>query len=209
MTQSKGDVDLALIIALDVSYSVDVDEFHLMREGLAAALDTKEVEEALLTGFHGAMLICVLQWSGFQEQKIKVKWMRVTDRSGLAAIAHEVRQTTRGYYGGATDIGGALEYCRKLILNTPEKAARMVIDLVADGTNNVNFSPIFERDIAVSMGITINGLAITNEVDGLVDYFTNTIIGGNGAFVEVAKEYTDFELAMRKKLARETQSLVS
>ena len=204
-----GDVDLALVLALDVSYSVNAQEFLLMRNGLASALDTTEVEKALLTGWNGAIFVSVVQWSGFQEQAIKINWTRVTNRADLTALANKIRKMTRRYTGGATDIGGALKYCRELVLSAPVKSTSKVIDLAADGTNNVNFTPSFERDITVASGITINGLAITNTVDGLVGYFKNSIIGGNGAFVEVAAEYTDFEHAMRRKLTREIQALVS
>lgn len=202
-------VDLTLVIALDVSYSVDAAEFQLMRDGLAAALDSAEVETALLSGLHGVILINVVQWSGFQEQDTTVKWRRVSGRPDLAALADEIRAMRRRYMGGATDIGGALSYCHEVIKTAPEGSIRQVIDLVADGANNVNFGPHFIRDIIVPDRIIINGLAITNEVDGLVDYFKENIIGGNGAFVEAAAEYVDFERAMLRKLVRETQSLMS
>jgi hypothetical protein len=201
--------DMSLVIALDVSYSVDAAEYDLMRKGLAAALDTNAVEKALLTGLYGAIQICVIQWSGYQEQAIIIDWMQVRNRNELSALANRIRSMTRRYTGGATDISGALEYCRKLIQSAPDQSPRQVVDLTADGTNNVNFPPGFERDITVAAGITINGLAIINEVSGLVDYFSSNIIGGHGAFVEPAAEYTDFEDAMRRKLVREMQSYVS
>ncbi len=205
----SSETDLSLVIALDVSYSVDVAEYDLMRIGLASALDTDAVEKALLTGLHGAIQICVVQWSGFQEQAIKIEWTLVRNRAELSALASRIRTIARRYRGGATDISGALQYCRELIQSAPGQSSRQVIDLVADGTNNVNFPPGFERDITVAAGITINGLAITNDVSDLVDYFLSNIIGGPGAFVEAAAEYTDFELAMRRKLVREMQSYVS
>jgi uncharacterized protein DUF1194 len=204
-----GDADLALVIALDVSFSVSAQEFSLMRNGLAAALDTPEVEQALLSGRYGAMLICVVQWSGFQEQVVRIDWTRVTNRAGLGDVARNVRRMTRRYTGGATDIGGALNFCRKLILTAPLKSTRLVIDLAADGTNNVNNAPDKARDLAVAAGITINGLAITNTVFDLADYFVRFIIGGPGAFVEEAADYVDFERAMQKKLVRETELILS
>jgi hypothetical protein len=203
------ETDLSLIIALDVSYSVDATEYDLMRIGLASALDTNAVEKALLTGLHGAIQICVVQWSGFQEQDIKIQWTQVRNRAELSALAGRIRTMTRRYTGGATDISGAILYCRELIQSAPSQSPRQVIDLAADGTNNVNFPPGFERDITVAAGITINGLAVTTEVSDLVDYFSYNIIGGHGAFVEAAAEYTDFEAAMRRKLVREMQSYVS
>lgn len=211
MTEQYNDnnaVDLALVIALDVSYSVDPVEYDLMRKGLAFALDSQEVEEALLSGPLGAVQVCIVQWSGFQEQVVKVNWTRIANRADLATLARKAQTMTRRYTGGATDISGALDYCWKLLKNAPATSGRQVIDLAADGTNNVNFPPNIERDLIVADGITINGLAVTNEVDNLVSYFETVIIGGNGAFVEVAAEYTDFEDAMRRKLAREIQALL-
>jgi len=205
----ENTVDLALVIALDVSYSVDAAEFQSMREGLALALDSAEVAKALHDGLYAEMLISVVQWSGFQEQDTHVTWRKVSGRADLAALADDIRAMARRYTGGATDIGGALSYCHEVIKSAPEGSTRHVIDLVADGKNNVNFGPQFIRDIIVPDGIIINGLAITNEVAGLVGYFKDNIIGGNGAFVEAAAEYTDFERAMLRKLVRETQSLMS
>ncbi len=202
-------VDLALVVALDVSYSVDAAEFKLMRDGLAAALDSAEVEEALLTGLHGVILVSVVQWSGFQEQDTHVKWRRVSGRADLAVLADDIRAMKRRYTGGATDIGGALSYCHEVVKTAPEGSIRHVIDLVADGKNNMNFGPNFIRDIIVPDRIIINGLAITNKFDELVGYFQENIIGGNGAFVEAAAEYVDFESAMLRKLVRETQNLMS
>ncbi|MBL4750863.1 MAG: DUF1194 domain-containing protein [Amylibacter sp.] len=205
----ENTVDLTLVIALDVSYSVDAAEFRLMRDGLASALDSDALEEALRAGLHGVILISVVQWSGFQEQDTHVKWRRVSGRADLAVLADDIRAMKRRYTGGATDIGGALSFCHAVVKTAPEGSIRQVIDLVADGKNNVNFGPQFIRDIIVPDKITINGLAITNEVDGLVDYFKENIIGGNGAFVEAAAQYADFERAMARKLVRETQNLMS
>ena len=198
-----GAVDVVLIIAIDVSASVDRDEYQLMREGLARALTTRQVARAIARGRTGAIGVSVVQWSGYTEQKIKVGWTRVSSAGDLLAVAGKVRTMARRYKGGATDIGGAIAYCRAMILSAPFKTTRMVIDMAGDGTNNVNRSPHFERDKTIAPGIVINGLAVTAGADALAGYYRRYVAGGNGSFVETARGYGDFERAMVRKLVRE------
>jgi hypothetical protein len=198
----KG-VDLVLLLALDVSASVDESEYELVRNGLANALALPETADLVAAGKHGAIGVAVMQWSGFQEQTVKINWIRLTSRRDFVQLANRIRRMSRRYKGGATDIGGAIKKSRELIIAAPFVASRKVIDLAADGTNNVNISPEFERDKTVSSGITINGLAVVGEAFVLVEYFERFIIGGNGAFVEKARDYDSFETAMRRKLLRE------
>jgi hypothetical protein len=205
--QASGDVDLVLVLALDVSDSVDATEYQLMSEGLANALSSSLVEQAIRAGKHGAIAISVVQWSGFQEQVVKIKWTRVADHNDLVDLAGEVRRMTRRYNGGATDIGGALKFSTELVNSAPFQTARRVIDLAGDGPNNVNLSPDFERDIAVKSGVTINGLAIIADEITLFEFYTRFVIGGQAAFVENAQNYDGFERAMRRKLLREIGSL--
>ena len=197
------EVDLLLVVALDVSASVDGREYKLMREGFAAAIASQEVADAVSTGRFGAIAIVVVQWSGFTEQDVRIDWRRVTGRDDLQLLAGEILQMKRRYNGGATDLGGALEHARLLIEEAPYQGLRKVIDLAGDGPNNVNRLPTAERDAAVAAGITINALVVVGDSAGLLDYFINIIIGGDGAFAEKAVVYADFERAMRRKLVRE------
>jgi len=206
-TWALGDVDLVLLLALDVSASIDAREYQLMTEGLANALSSVQVAQAVGAGKSGAIAISVMQWSGFQEQEVKIKWTRVSSYEDLLRFSGEVRRMTRRYDGGATDIGGAIKFSRELVNSTPFLTTRKTIDIAGDGTNNVNQSPAFERDITVNSGITINGLAIIGEAVMLVDFYTRFVIGGNLAFVENARDYDSFETAMHRKLLREVGSL--
>ena len=207
-TRASGDVDMLLVIALDVSASVDGEEFDLMREGLARAISSPEVTTAIGAGTHGAIGLTVLQWSGFIEKEVMIDWTRVSDQAQILAFATRVRQMKRRYDSGATDLGGAIDYSRKIVMTAPFQAPRKVIDIAGDGTNNVNNTPNLERDRAVLAGIVINGLAITGHNRGLIDYYTKFVIGGAGSFVENTRTYDDFEQAMRRKLAREINRLL-
>ncbi len=201
--QASSDVDLVLVLALDVSASIDVNEYELMREGLANALASDEVHQAVRAGQNGAIIISVMQWSGFTEQEVKIEWTRVADRGDLLDLADEIRRMTRRYKDGATDIGGAIKFSRELINSTPFPNTRKVIDIAGDGTNNVNTSPSFERDITVQSGVTINGFVIIGEALPLVDFYTRFVIGGDAAFVESVRDYDGFETGMKRKLVRE------
>ncbi len=204
---SAANVDLVLLLALDVSASIDEREYRLMRNGLAKALLSKQVDLAIRAGKNGAIAISIMQWSGFQEQAIKVRWTRLSGRDDLLRLSNKVRRMTRRYNGGATDIGGAIKFSREMITSAPFLSLRKVIDIAGDGPNNVNTSPAIERDITVKSGITINGLAIIGEAVTLAEYYSRFVIGGPSAFVENTRDYDSFETAMRRKLLREIGSL--
>ena len=201
--RARGDVDLLLVIALDVSGSVDTGEFNLQREGLSRALESPQVAGAIAGGVNGSIAVTVVQWSGFIEKMVKVDWVRVSNASDLSRLANEVRQMTRQYDDGATDIGGAIGFCQRLFASVPYSGMRRVIDIAGDGTNNVNYSAEFERDRVVKAGTTINALAIAPTTSKLAGYYRNKVIGGAGAFVETAADYSAFERAMLRKLVRE------
>ncbi len=201
--RARGDVDLLLVIALDVSGSVDTGEFDLQREGLSRALASPQVAQAIAGGVNGSIAVTVVQWSGFIEKMVKVDWVRVSNASDLSRLADEVRQMTRQYDDGATDIGGAIGFCQGLFASVPYLGMRRVIDIAGDGTNNVNDSAEFERERVVKAGTTINALAIAPTTSELAGYYRNKVIGGAGAFVETAADYSAFERAMLRKLVRE------
>jgi len=206
-TNAAGDdVDLVLLLALDVSASVDSTEYSLMTEGLAEALSSETVGDTIRSGKIGAIAISVMQWSGFQEQEVKIKWTRVSDRTELIKLAEQVRVMKRRYKGGATDIGGAIKFSRELVHSAPFRTARRTIDIAGDGANNVNDHPSIERDITIKSNIIINGLAVTGQAIPLVRYYTHFVIGGPSAFVEEARDYDSFGTAMRRKLIREIGS---
>jgi len=176
-SRSAKEVDLLLLLALDVSASINNSEYQLMSQGLANALLTPELGDVVASGKHGAIAIGIMQWSGFQEQEVKVEWTKVSGAGDLVQLSNRVRQMPRRYKGGATDIGGAIKFSRDIVNSAPYTATRRVIDIAGDGTNNVNVSPAFERDITVNSGITINGLAIIGEAFVLSEYYQRFVIG--------------------------------
>ena len=199
----RREVDLLLVIALDVSASVDIGEYELMREGLARALVAPAVVAAAGSGRNGSVAIAVVHWSGFIEKEVKIGWRRISGRAGLEALAAEVRAMKRRYTQGATDLGGAISYCRKLIQLAPFTARRKIINLAGDGPNNVNKAPNIASREAVRAGIVINALVITSSAPILAQYFREFVIGGKGAFVEKIYDYDSFATGMRRKLERE------
>ena len=196
-------VDLLLVISLDVSASVDVVEYELMVEGLANALASPSVTQAVMAGKNGAIAINILQWSGFTEQDVKIDWRRVASGEDLVALAQDVRKMKRRYNGGATDIGGGIDYAVELLKSAPYFANKRVIDIVGDGPNNVNFSPRLARDRAIKADITINALVISGGIEVLAGYFAEFVVGGSGSFVEKASDFDGFERAIHRKLLRE------
>ncbi len=201
--RASGDVDMVLLLALDISASVDDDEYLLMRNGLAAALASPEVAKAVSSGVNGAIGLSVVQWSGFSEQHVNIAWTRIETEADLKRISSDIRHIGRRWDHGSTDIGGAIDFCRRKVLEAPFAAPRRVIDIAGDGTNNTNRTPNLDRDAAVKAGIIINGLAITGGRTTLIDYYNRFVIGGEGSFVETADDYPGFERAMRRKLIRE------
>lgn len=207
--RAQARVDLNLVLAIDCSNSVDADEFALQVRGLANALASQQVIEAIAAGPLGAIAVSVVQWSGEESQVIAVPWQVITDQASARQVAGTVARLERLASGGATSISAMITFGVALLEESPASATRNVIDIAADGANNNGMRVDLARDLAVAGGVVINGLTIVNEVQYLRYYFRNHVIGGAGAFVEVASDYADFELAMRKKLLREIKANVT
>ena len=197
------DVDLALILALDCSASVTLEEFAMMAAGCAAGLRNPDVAAGLTGGAHGASLCAVLIWSGHGAQDLVLDWTLLDNPAAIAAFADDVENTPRSIIAGATAIGEALAVCENLLATLPAKADRVVIDMVGDGRSNQGVHPAIPRDRLVDAGVTINGLCVLHEEPDLVASYTNDVIGGPGAFALWCADYPEFALAMRQKLVRE------
>lgn len=202
---SQDRVDLNLVLAIDCSQSVDDAEFALQIQGTARAVRSKEILQAIHAEPFGAVAVAVVQWSGENSQIVAIPWTVVRDGETAAALADEIADLPRLTSDGATSISALLEFATDLIARSPTPATRNVIDIAADGANNSGTRVDVARDLAISSGIVVNGLTILNEVQYLHYYFRNHVVGGNGAFVEIARDYTDFERAIAKKLLREIQ----
>ena len=196
-------VDLSLVLALDVSASVDEQEFAQQRDGLAAAVTHPSVIEAIGFGRNRRIAVTVVQWSGYQKQFVAVPWHVIDGPDAATAFAQELLGMTRITTNGFTHIGGAIRYSVRIAQRAEFTASRMVIDVSGDGTNNVLPHPPSERDSAVNAGFTVNGLVILNEAKALDDYYRKHVIGGPGAFVITAQSYDDYAKAMIQKLIRE------
>ncbi len=196
-------VALELVLAVDASVSVSDREFDLQVGGLARAFRSAAVIRALGTVGGRGIAVAVYQWGNIRQQRLVVDWMRVFDGPSARALSARIGGGPRAFVGGATAIHSALEFALPLFEQGPFEGRRRVIDLSGDGRNNRGISPRSARDRAVEKGITINGLAILNDVLFLDDYFLLNVIGGPDAFVEPAEDYADFARAIELKLIRE------
>jgi len=196
-------VDVALLLAVDVSNSVDWWEYELQRHGLSHAIRDPGVVGAIQSGPNRRVAIAVVQWAGKRSRYISIRWTVLHDQPSAEAFARVVEFMPREFAGDTTHIAGMLDYGAELMKALPFTATRKVIDISGDGRENVIDHPEPARDRAVAAGITINGLAIENEEPQLRFHYRDQVIGGPGAFVLPIKRYEDFAEAMKKKLIRE------
>lgn len=198
-------VDLALVLAIDCSYSVDELEYNLQIGGLADAFRSTDVLSAIQSGPFGAISVAVVQWSSHNSQSTVVSWSKLSTIGEMRAFADQLATMPRMTDDGATAMAAAISFSAALHRANPYFATRQVIDVSADGRNNNGPNIGGARDRAVAQGITINGLAILLE-DGTLDrYFSRDVIGGPGAFVEEANDYADYARAIKRKLVKEIQ----
>lgn len=195
-------VELALVLAVDCSQSVDEGEFRLQMGGIAAALRQPAVAEAAEESRDG-IAITLLQWSGVGGHVQAVPWTPLRNADAAAALAARIETTERLAAAGSTAIGDALAFSMRLIEREMPDARRKVIDISGDGMNNQGEWPDSVRPRLLAAGITVNGLAITNEEPDLDRYYASRVIGGPGAFVLRAADFAAFAEAMARKLVRE------
>jgi len=201
-------VDLALVLAIDVSASVDLDEFALMTEGLARALEDVGVQAAFTGGPAGAVALTALFWSEPTGQEIAAPWMRIADSAGAAEMAGLLRTAPRPARPGRTAIGAALLASARMLARCPFAARRLAIDVSGDGRQNAGPALPPARLALLDAGITINGLAIANEEPDLPAWYAANLIGGPGAFAMDTPDYAAFAQAMREKLVREARGVL-
>jgi len=203
-------VDVELVIAVDVSYSMDPDEQSLQREGYVLALTSKEFLQALRQGAHGKIAITYFEWAGQSDQKILMPWRVIDGPESADAVAAEI---SRAPYRRAsrTSISGALRFAKPLFDDSGYRGLRRVIDVSGDGANNAGPLVELTRDDVLAAGITINGLPImlkrpysgTMDIENLDEYYEDCVIGGPGAFVIPIREREKFIEATRTKLVLE------
>ena len=203
-------VDVELVIAVDVSYSMDPDEQALQREGYILALTSKEFLQAMRQGANGKIAITYFEWAGPSDQKVVMPWRLIDGPEAADAVAAEIaaapyRRASR------TSISGALQFAKPLFDDSGYKGLRRVIDVSGDGANNAGALVQSVRDEVLAAGITINGLPImlkrpyvgTMDIENLDVYYEDCVIGGPGAFVIPIREREKFIEATRTKLLLE------
>jgi len=197
------DCAAALVLAIDVSSSVDAREHRLQMSGLAAAFRDAAVVETILG--EGGIMIAAFAWSGYQHQEMLVDWRWLGDATAIAAFADALAAAPRRYDHWPTALGQAAAFAAQLHARNPASCRRAIIDVSGDGANNDGVGPEFHRDRGVFEGITINGLAIRGAEPDPAQYYVTNLIHGPGAFVEAVESYDDYPAAILRKLLRELQ----
>lgn len=200
---AAADCRLALALAVDVSRSIDSQDYVIQTEGLARALEDREVRAAIF-GPEGQVALAIYYWSGRGYQDLVQDWVILDDPKALDAAIWEVRRTPRPAAPLATALGDALSYGLDLMSDAPD-CERRVIDVAGDGRNNdgISVARTYEREDFT--GITVNGLAVGEHEADILDYYAGEVIRGPGAFVELAPRQQDNPDALRRKLLRELQ----
>ncbi len=196
-------VDLELVLAVDCSYSVDEVEFRLQMDGMALAFKSKQVFDAIQSGPYGSIAVTVVHWSKSDVQIQALPWTKLDSQDSILGFADQLLQLPRLSSAGGTSISGAIGFSHLLIESNNYTGARRVIDLSADGRNNSGWLLQDVRNNALYGGLTINGLTILNEVPTLHYYFRQKVIGGPGAFVVIANDYSKYPEAILRKLLQE------
>jgi hypothetical protein len=207
-------VDLLLVLAADVSRSVDDAKFRLQRSGYAAALENPRVLEAIQSGANRRIAVCFVEWSGVVSQKVVIDWTAISDEKSAREIGDRLLEAPRSF-ADRTSISGGIDFAVAQFERAPYEGLRRIVDVSGDGTNNSGRDVTSARDEAVAKGVTINGLVIlsdsptpwnpehTNPPGGLANYYRNNVVGGAGAFVMVAESFKSFGNALINKLIAE------
>ena len=196
-------VDLALVLAVDCSSSVDTGDFKLQMLGIGAALRNPQLLKAIHAGDEGRIAVAMVQWSTRKSQSIVIKWRSLETESDLARTASEIEQAERNWLPGGTGLAVALSFCTALLGRLPATTARSVIDVSGDGEDNDGGDVVASRNAAIAKGITINGLPIIDGSKRIEAYYRRVVTGGPGSFVIPAATIKDFKESMTQKLLRE------
>jgi hypothetical protein len=206
VAQNPAPVDVALVLAVDVSESVNDERYELQHEGIARAFEDPRLADAVAAGPGSAIEVLVLEWSDRDKQIVTVDWTRVSDAASAGRFAAAVRAGRRTS-NGITAIGDALLAARAAFDRASAPALRRVIDLSGDGMANIGPPPAAVRDALVAEGITINGLAILTEEPWLDGYYDQNVVGGPGGFLVVTETFETFAGAILNKLLGEIAGL--
>jgi hypothetical protein len=207
-------VDLLLVLAADVSRSIDAAKFQLQRDGYAAAISDPRVLEAIRSGRTGRIGLTFIEWSGVGAQKVVLDWTMIGDAPSAKSFGDRLIETPRSF-ADRTSISSAMEFAMGQLERAPFASARRTIDVSGDGTNNAGRDVATVRDEILAKDVTINGLVIlsenamswnpdhTNPPGGLANYYRDNVMGGPGAFVMVAQDFNSFGQAIINKMIAE------
>ncbi|WP_286270305.1 DUF1194 domain-containing protein [Thalassotalea hakodatensis] len=205
--QANTIVDLELQLLADVSGSVDSGEYALQLQGYEQAFRSASVHAAIEAGTEGKIAVQYLEWSGSSSQSVQVDWTLIDTAADAIAFADQLALLSRAF-SGSTGIGSAIAFGATLFGTNDFDAARQVMDVSGDGTNNDGVSVTTARDNALAGGIdTINGITIGSA--GVGTYYQNNVIGGFNAFHLHAATFADFQAGIERKLIREISATVS
>ena len=211
VAENDVEVDLELVLAVDISLSMDDEEQRLQRDGFIAAIRHPDVIAAIRDGLNGRIALTYLEWAGTASQEVLVPWSLIDGKEAAEAFAEKLAAIPlRGAH--RTSISGALQYSRVLFEGSGFRGPRQVVDVSGDGANNQGMPVTLARDRLVDQGIVINGLAIMVERQGVEDFFTlsnldeyfeDCVIGGPGAFVIRITDRNQLAPAIRRKMMLE------
>jgi hypothetical protein len=213
--RADSQVDLELVLAVDISLSMDLDEQRLQRDGYVAAFRDPEIQRVIQSGGKGRIAVTYMEWAGPSAQHVVVPWMLVDSPAAAERFAAELERTQISR-ARMTSISAALEFAGRLLQENTFKGDRQVIDISGDGPNNSGRPIVPIRDSLVAGGVIINGLPILlkdGQSSGMFDlsnldaYYEQCVIGGQGSFVIPIRAKSEFGTAIRRKLMLEISGL--
>jgi Ca-activated chloride channel family protein len=191
--------DVALMLAVDVSGSVNPGEYRIQMEGLAAGIMDPAVAGALIAGQSN---LALMHWTGSGRQEVVIDWTRMAQEADIVAFAEKVITTPREWHSFSTAIGEALELSLAYFAQVPD-CARRVVDISGDGPSNEGDPPQAFWDALAAADVTVNALVIEEGIQGLTAYFERNVITGPGAFAVTANTFADYPDQIARKLFRE------
>jgi Ca-activated chloride channel homolog len=195
---------LELILAVDVSGSIDDREFALQMEGMASAFEDPALIEAVQVQ-EGGILVTLTQWSGASRQRQVTGWHQLDGPASMAAFARAIRESGRDWRNYSTAIGEALHHALRVGQTVPDRCRRQVVDVSGDGVNNEGRAPRAVADALAAIGYTVNGLVIRGDMPDPVKHYEMNVLAGPRAFLEIAASFADYPEAIRRKLLREIE----
>lgn len=207
--QTAKSVDVAIVVSLDRSESIDAEDARAQIDGLVFTLRHSRFRETVASGWRGRIALTVVTWSSFGRYEVILPWMQVAgaDDADVAAAILELDYARQrvARHGTQTDVAFAIEVGMKRLDMLPWEAGRSVINVVADGISNIGRLAMADRDVALARGFTVNGLIMArgSAIEVLSRYFRREVIGGPTSFLQVSASNEDFADAMLRKILLE------